>query len=101
MGGMAAKMADRVIVTSDNSRTENTLDIIEDIKAGIKDEDRRKVLTLSDRKEAIRMAVLTAKPDSTILLAGKGHEDYQIIGKEKHHFDEREIVREILDELKD
>lgn len=101
MGGMAAKMADRVIVTSDNSRTENTLDIIEDIKAGIKDEDRRKVLTLSDRKEAIRMAILTAKPDSTILLAGKGHEDYQIIGKEKHHFDEREIVREILDELKD
>ena len=99
MGAVATKLADKVFITSDNSRTENTIDIIEDIKAGIAKEDSRKVICLSDRKEAIRTAIITAVPGSTILLAGKGHEDYQIIGKVKNHFDEREIVAGVLDEL--
>lgn len=101
MGGIAAQFADRVILTSDNSRTEKTIDILDAIKAGIKKEDSRKVLSLEDRREAIRTAIITAKPAEVILLAGKGHEDYQIIGTEKRHFDEHEIVREIFDELKD
>lgn len=101
MGGIASRLADRVILTSDNSRTENTSDIIAEIKGGIAKTDSRKVLSLEDRREAIRTAILTAVNNETILLAGKGHEDYQIIGKEKRHFDEHEAVREIFDELKD
>lgn len=100
MGAVAVKLADKVVITSDNSRTENTLDIIEDIKAGIDKSMMKKVICIADRKEAIRTAIITAAPDSTILLAGKGHEDYQIIGKEKLHFDEHEIVKEIFDELR-
>ena len=100
MGAICAKLADRVIITSDNSRTELTIDIISDIKTGIDKADSRKVLSLEDRREAIRTAILTATANETIMLAGKGHEDYQIIGKEKRHFDEHEIVREIFDELK-
>ncbi len=99
MGKAAAAMADKVIITSDNSRTERTADIMADIKAGIDREQMKKVLCLEDRKEAIRTAILTATERETILLAGKGHEDYQIIGKEKRHFDEHEIVKEIFDEL--
>lgn len=101
MGAISAKLSDRVIITSDNSRTELTIDIIGDIKAGIDKSDSRKILCLEDRREAIRTAILTSTANETILLAGKGHEDYQIIGKEKRHFDEHEIVREIFDELKD
>lgn len=101
MGAISAKLADKVIITSDNSRTELTVDIIADIKAGIGKAESRKVLSLEDRREAIRTAILTSGANETILLAGKGHEDYQIIGKEKRHFDEHEIVREIFDELKD
>ncbi len=99
MGKVATEMADRVVITSDNSRTEQTCDIIADIKAGIDPKHMRKVLSIEDRREAIRTAILTAKPQETILLAGKGHEDYQIMGKEKRHFDEHEIVKEILDEI--
>lgn len=100
MGAIASKLADRVILTSDNSRTETTADIITEIKAGIPEGDSRKVLSLEDRREAIRTAIITAADNETILLAGKGHEDYQIIGKEKRHFDEHEEVRKIFDELK-
>lgn len=100
MGAMAAKMADKVVITSDNSRTEQTCDIIADIKAGIKKEQMGKVLSLEDRREAIRMAIITAEKNETILLAGKGHEDYQILGTTKHHFDEREVVADVLEELK-
>lgn len=99
MGAVAARMADRVIITSDNSRTEQTADIITDIKAGIEKPLMKKVISLEDRREAIRMAIITAQPKETILLAGKGHEDYQIMGKEKRHFDEHEIVKEIIEEL--
>ena len=99
MAAVAQKMADRIIVTSDNSRTERTEDIMNDIKAGMDMKGRARSLFIADRKEAIRTAVMTAQDGATILLAGKGHETYQILGKEKHHFDEREIVEEIFGEI--
>jgi len=99
MGAIAAKLADRVVITSDNSRTEQTADIIADIKAGIDKAGMKKVISIEDRREAIRTAIVTASDNATILLAGKGHEDYQILGREKTHFDEHEIVREIFEEL--
>lgn len=96
MAGVAQKFADRIIVTSDNSRTERTSDIMDDIKAGLDTRGRAKSLFIEDRAEAIRAAIMLASPGATVLLAGKGHETYQIIGKEKRHFDEREIVTEIF-----
>lgn len=101
MAAVAQRLADRIIVTSDNSRTEKTADIMEDIKAGFDAAGKAKALFIEDRKQAIRTAIMTAAPGSTILLAGKGHETYQIIGKEKHHFDEKEIVPEIFNEMKE
>ncbi len=98
MGKIAGDMADRVIVTSDNSRTEQTADIIADIKAGMDVKAKAKSLFIEDREQAIRTAIMTAPAGATILLAGKGHETYQIIGREKRHFDEREIVAQILRE---
>lgn len=99
MGQIAEKMADRIIVTSDNSRTEKTSDIIDGIRAGMSPAGRAKSLFIEDREQAIRTAVMTAPADSTILLAGKGHETYQIIGTEKRHFDEKEIVAGIFREM--
>ena len=96
MAAIAEKLSDTVIVTSDNSRTERTEDIIEDIKKGFSKEGLRKCICIADRKEAIRAAIGLCGGNATILLAGKGHETYQIIGKEKLHFDEREIVEEIF-----
>ena len=94
MGLIAQKMADRIIVTSDNSRTENTADIMADIKAGMDISGKAKSLFIEDREQAIRTAVMLAGEGATILLAGKGHETYQIVGTEKRHFDEKEIVSE-------
>ena len=94
MGAIAAKYADRIVLTSDNSRSENSADIIAEIKAGMDSEALCKCICIEDRKEAIRMALMTARDGSTVLLAGKGHENYQIIGSEKKHFDEKEIVLE-------
>ena len=99
MGKIATRLADRIIVTSDNSRTEKTCDIMADIKCGMELDGRAKSLFIEDREEAIRTAVMLAGPGATILLAGKGHENYQIIGTEKTHFDEREIVTEIFKTL--
>lgn len=100
MAAIAEKMADRIIVTSDNSRTEKTEDILEDIKVGFTKDGLRKSVFIGDRKEAIRSAIMFAPEGATILLAGKGHETYQIIGTEKRHFDEREIVGEVFDSMK-
>lgn len=94
MGAIAQKLADRIIVTSDNSRSEKTEDIMADIRSGMDAEGLSKSISIADRREAIRTALLTAAPQATVLLAGKGHETYQIIGTEKLHFDEREIVQE-------
>ena len=96
MAQIAEKYADSIIVTSDNSRTESTQAIIEEICTGFSPAAASKVLRIADRKEAIRAAMMFSKPGATILLAGKGHENYQIIGTEKLHFDEREIVEEVL-----
>ena len=99
MAAIAQKFADRIIVTSDNSRTEKTSDIMADIKEGLDLSGRSRSLFIEDREEAIRTAIMIAGQGATILLAGKGHETYQIIGSEKRHFDEREIVKEIFETI--
>ena len=99
MAAIAEKFADRIFVTSDNSRTERTEDIMEDIKKGFSPAGVAKSIFISDRKEAIRTALMLAPEGSTILLAGKGHETYQILGTEKHHFDEREIIDNVFNTL--
>lgn len=99
MAAVAEKYSDKIILTSDNSRTEKTEDILNDIKAGLSPKGLGRSLCIADRREAIRTAVFVASQGATILLAGKGHETYQIIGKVKNHFDEREIVNEIFKSL--
>jgi len=99
MAAISEKYADRIFVTSDNSRTEKTSDIIADIKKGFSAKGLAKSVFIEDRKEAIRASIMFSPEGSTILLAGKGHETYQILGKEKHHFDEREIVDEIFKQI--
>ncbi|HEY9624159.1 MAG TPA: UDP-N-acetylmuramoyl-L-alanyl-D-glutamate--2,6-diaminopimelate ligase [Crinalium sp.] len=94
MGAIAANLSDWAIVTSDNPRTENPERILEDILEGIP--DTVEPLVICDRAEAIRTAILQAKPGDSVLIAGKGHEDYQILGTEKVHFDDREQAREAL-----
>ena len=96
---IAQKLADKIIVTSDNSRTERTSDIMADIKAGLDISGKARSLFIEDREQAIRTAVMIASQGATILLAGKGHETYQIIGTEKKHFDEKEIVADIFETL--
>ncbi len=99
MGQIAAKYADRVVVTSDNPRTEQPEDIIADIRAGMSAADRAKSVFITDRAEAIRSALLFAPRGAVILVAGKGHEDYQIIGTVKHHFDDKEVIREAFSSI--
>ena len=100
MGKIAQKMADRIIVTSDNSRTEKTSDIMADIKEGMDVSGKARSLFIEDREQAIRTALMIADEGATILLAGKGHETYQINGTEKVHFDEKEIVTGIFNETR-
>lgn len=99
MAKVAQKLADRIVVTSDNSRTEKTSDIMAEIKSGMDSGGRAKSLFIEDREEAIRTALMIAGNGATLLLAGKGHEAYQIIGTEKRHFDEKEIVAQIFNEM--
>ena len=99
MAAIAEKYADRIVVTSDNSRTERTEDIMDDIRKGFSVNGLAKAIFISDRKEAIRASIMFAKDGGVILLAGKGHETYQIIGTEHRHFDEREVVSEIFNSL--
>ena len=99
MAKVAEDYSDRIIVTSDNSRTEKTEDILEDIRKGFSTKGLNKAIFIGDRKEAIRAAIMFAKNGAVILLAGKGHETYQIIGTEHRHFDEREVVSEIFGSL--
>jgi UDP-N-acetylmuramoyl-L-alanyl-D-glutamate--2,6-diaminopimelate ligase len=94
MGKIAAELADLAVVTSDNPRTEDPERILEDVLAGIPSET--KPIVEGDRAKAIRTAILEAKPGDGVLIAGKGHEDYQILGTEKIHFDDREQAREAL-----
>jgi UDP-N-acetylmuramoyl-L-alanyl-D-glutamate--2,6-diaminopimelate ligase len=92
MGAITASLSDKVIVTSDNPRSENPFTIIEEIVAGVPASHRSKIQTEPDRAKAIILAISMAKAGDVVLLAGKGHENYQIIGTEKHHFDDREEV---------
>ena len=94
MAKIAAKMSDKVIITSDNPRFEEPQDIINDMLAGLSEADKPHTLSIIDRREAIRTAALIAKPGDVILIAGKGHEDYQEIKGVKHHFDDKEVVSE-------
>jgi UDP-N-acetylmuramoyl-L-alanyl-D-glutamate--2,6-diaminopimelate ligase len=98
MGRIASELADFVILTTDNPRSEDPKEIIQEILKGVT--DKSKVEVILNRKDAIISALGKAKEDDTVVLAGKGHEDYQIIGKEKLHFSEREIVEEELRMLK-
>ena len=87
----------RVIITSDNPRNEDPEAIIEDMLAGILTEDMGKVLAIVDRKQAIKTAVMMTKPGDVLLVAGKGHEDYQEIKGVKHHFNDYEVVKELFE----
>ncbi len=97
MGEVSGRMADFTIITSDNPRFEEPQDIIDDIKTGIS-KTNGKYIEISDRKEAIRYAIMNAMEGDVIVLAGKGHEDYQEIKGVKHHMDERDLIKEILEE---
>jgi len=99
MAGIAVDNCDVLILTSDNPRSEDPNAIIADMKAGIEADKNKKILVIVDRKEAIRTACLLAKIGDIILIAGKGHETYQEVKGVKHHFDDREITKQILDEL--
>ncbi len=93
MAQEAVKQSDRVIITSDNPRFEEPQDIIDDMLAGLDEEQMKKVVAIADRRQAIKTACLMAKPGDVILVAGKGHEDYQEVKGVKHHFDDKEEVR--------
>ena len=94
MGKIAAELSDLAVVTSDNPRTEDPERILQDVLAGISPEI--KPLVIGDRSQAIRTAIMEAQPGDGVLIAGKGHEDYQILGTEKIHFDDREQARDAL-----
>lgn len=96
MAKEAVKGSDKVIITSDNPRFEEPQDIINDMLAGLDAKDMEKTLSIADRKEAIRTACMLAQKGDVVLVAGKGHEDYQEIKGVKHHFDDREVLREIF-----
>ena len=96
MAQEAVKQSDRVIITSDNPRFEEPQDIINDMLAGLDARQMKKVISIVDRREAIRTACMMAEKGDVILIAGKGHEDYQEIKGVKHHFDDKEVVRDIF-----
>ncbi|MBS1272566.1 MAG: UDP-N-acetylmuramoyl-L-alanyl-D-glutamate--2,6-diaminopimelate ligase [Candidatus Marinimicrobia bacterium] len=96
MGAIAEKLADRVIVTSDNPRDENPLDIIEDIQSGMARED---TIIEPDREKAIYKALALSTPNDFVLIAGKGHEDYQIIGDDRIDFDDKVVVQQAIEDL--
>ena len=99
MGEVSSKLADLTVVTSDNPRDEEPEAIIEDILVGVKKADGEYV-TIPDRKEAIRYCMVNAQDGDVVVLAGKGHEDYQEIKGKKYHMDERELIAEIIEEEK-
>jgi UDP-N-acetylmuramoyl-L-alanyl-D-glutamate--2,6-diaminopimelate ligase len=98
MGEISGKIADYTVITSDNPRTEVPMQIIKEIEEGIiKTGSDYKII--EDRRAAIKYAILNAKKDDVIVIAGKGHETYQDFGDKKIDFDERKVVREILNEI--
>ena len=97
MGGMASKRADVAIFTSDNPRTEDPEQILREMEEGV--EAGNRYLKICDRHEAIKTAVMLAEPRDIILLAGKGHEDYQIVGTEKLPFNDKAVVKEFFEKF--
>ncbi len=100
MAQAACDLSDRVILTSDNPRSEDPLAILKDMEQGLSSSAKRKYIALPDRKEAIKAAVDLARRDDIILVAGKGHEKYQEIKGVKHPFDDKEVLKEMLEVLK-
>jgi len=96
MASIALKYSDRVVLTSDNPRSEDPMAILEDMQQGIGDDQGHKTVSISDRREGIRTACMMAEKNDIILVAGKGHETYQEIQGVRHHFDDREIIREFF-----
>ena len=96
MARIASSMSNTTIITSDNPRTENPETIINEMEAGVEAQNIKKTISITDRKQAIKTACQLAKPNDIILIAGKGHENYQEIMGVKHHFDDMELVREFL-----
>lgn len=98
MANIASTLSDKVILTSDNPRSEDPASILMDMEKGVEPQNHRKTLTVLDRKQAIKVACQLAKPNDIILIAGKGHETYQEIKGVRHHFDDMETVKELLEE---
>ena len=96
MAREAVRLSDQVILTSDNPRFEEPETIIQDMAAGLSPADMEKTLCITDRKQAIKTAIALAQKGDVILVAGKGHEDYQEVKGVKHHFDDREVIRELI-----
>ena len=97
MARIAFENSTQVVFTSDNPRTENPMDILNDMLEGLTPQERDHCLIIPDRREAIKTSILMAPPKSIILVAGKGHEDYQIVNNVKSHFDDKEVIREFLE----
>ena len=95
MGQVATRLSDYTIITSDNPRTEDPQRIIDAIITGA--ESAADYVALPDRQEAIEHAIAIARPRDTIVIAGKGHEDYQILGQTRRHFDDREVAQAALE----
>jgi UDP-N-acetylmuramoyl-L-alanyl-D-glutamate--2,6-diaminopimelate ligase len=101
MGRAAARYSDVVFVTSDNPRSEDPMAIIREIEAGIREAGAKgRYEVIADRRKAIEAAIREAKPGDMVLIAGKGHEDYQIVGSERFHFDDREVAREAIQKIR-
>ncbi|TDS16127.1 UDP-N-acetylmuramoyl-L-alanyl-D-glutamate--2,6-diaminopimelate ligase [Sphingobacterium paludis] len=98
MAAVAVRMSDRVIITSDNPRTEDPLQIIRDMEAGVDAKDKKNVFTIAERQEAIRAACHLAQAGDIVLVAGKGHEKYQEIKGVRHHFDDKEVLEQTFNE---
>ncbi len=98
MGKIAAKLSDQAIFTSDNPRDENPADIIENMMSDLDPVNKKKVIVIEDRKQAIKTAVTLAQPGDIVLVAGKGHEDYQEIKGKRFPFNDSEILQNMLNE---
>ena len=99
MGQVACEHSDKAILTSDNPRSEDPETILNDMESGLTLAQKRKSLRITDRREAIKVACTLAQPGDIVLIAGKGHEDYQEIKGVKHHFDDREVLTEVFNTL--
>ena len=100
MAEIACEMSDKVILTSDNPRTEDPMHILQEMEVGLSDENRSHSLTIVDRAQAIKTAIMLAQAGDILLIAGKGHEKYQEINGVKHDFDDFQLTEEFFNQLK-